>query len=166
MSGFVSGMSGFISLAIIAIIVIAIVFFTKFFKFKGKAVGYQERLKKAKSLVRIEQNRYLKTVKNAAANQNDVANHGESCGSVGYMNGDIGSAYKYGTGSNMISTLASAYRNAQEQLNEVIMDYNVFIGKFPNKIFAAMCGLSKEEYIDEENLDSTTTLSELDIDSI
>ena len=147
--------------------ILLIVFIVKMFKFKGKGVEYQEKIKRAKSRVRIEQNRYLKTMKNTVENQNKVSPQGESNGNTEiFINGSSGSAQKYDTGSNTISELAMAYKVAQDELNKVIMEYNIFISKFPNFIFASIFKYSKEVYIDEANLDVTTTLSDLDTDSI
>ena len=146
--------------------ILAIVFVILMFKFKGKALIYREELKRAKSLVRIEQNRYLKTMKNTVANQKNVAADNSGDGRVGIFNGDLGSAQIYGVGSDMIENLALAYRNAQDKLNQVIKEYNIYISKFPNFIFAAILRYKKEHYIDEGNLDITTELSDLDTDSI
>ena len=146
--------------------ILLIVFIVKMFKFKGKVVEYQEKIKRAKSRVRIEQNRYLKTMKNTVENQNKVSPQGESNGSTEIFIGSSGSAQKYDTGSKTISELAMAYKVAQDELNKVIMEYNIFISKIPNFIFASILKYSKEAYIDEANLDVTTTLSDLDTDSI
>jgi hypothetical protein len=147
--------------------ILLIVFVVKMFKFRSKALEYQEELKRAKSKVRIEQNRYLKTLKNTVENQNNVSSKDERDGNNNiFINSSSGSAQKYDTGSNMISELSLAYKCAQDELNRVIKEYNTLLIKFPNFIYASIFKFSKENYIDEDNLDSTTTLSDLDIDSI
>ena len=155
-----------LSLGSLGMFILIIYLIVKFIKFRGTIVTFQEEIKRAKSRVRIEQNRYLKTLKNTVTNQENVSQNGDANNARVFINGVSGSAQKYATGTGMISELAFAYRNAQDELNSVIKEYNVFIGKFPNFIYAAIFKYSKEEYIDEENLDSTTTLSELDTDLI
>ena len=144
---------------LIAIVALAIWLGVALLKFRNNALVYKEKIKKAKSHVRVAQNKYVKSLKNTAGALELNTN---TDGGVGLWSGDMGAAAKYGTNTELVRSLAESYEQAQNLLNELISQYNFFISKFPNLIFAAILRYKKENYIDEENLDMSTSLSGID----
>lgn len=63
-------------------------------------------------------------------------------------------------------TLADDYQAAQQSLNELVNDYNVYITTFPRVIFAKLFRYQKEKYVDSANLDASTELRGFDDNDI
>ena len=153
-------MTKFIIIAIaVVVLALAISFLVALLKFRNKVLDMKEKIKKSKSHVRVAQNKYVKSLQNtsAALNKNETGGVGG-----GLMYGDMGSASKYDTNASLVSDLADSYEKAQIMLNELISQYNSFISKFPNLILAAVLRYKREDYIDEKNLDMSTSINNID----
>lgn len=153
-------MGKFLIILVTAIVFsLAICFLIVLIKFRNKVLEMKENIKKHKSQVRVAQNKYVKSLQNTAfaLGQDKTSEDGG-----GFMYGDMGSASKYNTNSSLVSDLAASYEEAQTLLNELISQYNSYICKFPNLILASILKYEKEDYIDEENLDMSTSIGKLD----
>lgn len=146
-------------LVAIGVIVLAVLFGVGLLGFRNQAVTYQEKIKHAKSQVRLAQNKYFKQMQNTEAALGDKNGQSKD---VGVAYGDMGSASKYSTNTSMITTLANAYESAQNSLNDIVSQYNNFITGFPNVVYARILKYERELYIDEDNLDKTMTLEGID----
>lgn len=62
----------------------------------------------------------------------------------------------------LVVSLASEYQFAQQNLNELINYYNLYITSFPRLILAKIFGYKKENYIDSGNLAASTELQGFD----
>ena len=144
-----------------AVLALAIFFLVVLIKFRNKAVDYQERIKNAKSRVRVEANSYTKQMKNSVnvQKQTGAMGSGGMGNGGGFLYGNMANAQMYGMGTSLVQDLGSSYEKAQYALNELISEYNRFIGKFPNLILAAILRYKKEEYIDESHLEASTKIS-------
>ena len=151
----------FILIAVlIAVVVVGlgIAFVTVLIKFKNRVLSHHEEIKKAKSRVRVAQNKYVKALHNTSEALRQNANNP----GAGRLVGDMGSASKYGTNAGMVADLAAAYERAQNELNNIISQYNKYIGEFPRSVLAAILKYKPENYIDEENLEQSVMLSGID----
>ena len=144
------------------LIVAVILFLVVLIKFRNKVFDYKEKIKQAKSRVRVEANTYSRQMKNSVNMQREASGLGMNSMKTGIFYGNLGAAYMYKTGTSMINDLANSYEKAQYALNELISEYNRFVGKFPNLILAAILKYKKEAYIDEMHLDVSTELSGID----
>ena len=143
----------------LAFIVAAVFVISKLIAFKNIVTGFQERIKKAKSDVRLAQNKYVKALRNT---EGALAAGAEIGVQTGVLMGDVGAASKYDTNTELVCSLANAYERAQNTLNETISNYNKYISIFPNLIYAKILRYKREAYIDEQNLDKTMMLNGID----
>ena len=149
---------------IIAVILIsALGFLVTLLKIKNKALEYQEEIKKAKSRVRVAQNKYVKALANTTEALKQNANN-QTAGM--FVGGDSASASKYDTNTDLVVNLAASYEHAQNLLNDLVSQYNKYIGTFPNSIFASILKCKPESYIDEENLEESTHLAGIDMNIV
>lgn len=126
--------------------------------------------KKAKSRVRILKAKYLQVLRKVGTTQFDANNAQGGAyfmanrnGGGRFIGGAIGAVdSNFEEAGNLVISLADEYQNAQQSLNELINEYNVYITAFPRVIFTKILGYSKEDYIDSENLDASTKLSGFD----
>lgn len=143
------------------IVCIVIIFAVVLIKFRNRVFEYQEKIKQAKSRVRVKQNSYLKQMNNAVSMQHKSGSAmGNSTGGMFY--GNIGSAQAYQIGVDLVNCLATSYEKAQYDLNDLVSEYNRYIGKFPNLILTMILKYEKEEYIDEVNLTDSTKIIGID----
>lgn len=149
---------GFI-VCVVVLLVVAGFFVSKLIAFKNKGTAYQEKIKKAKSDVRLAQNKYVKALRNT---EGALGVGAENVAQTGMVMGDIGSASKYDTNTELVCSLANAYERAQNILNDIISQYNNYISIFPNLIYAKVLRYKREAYIDEQNLDKTMMLNGID----
>ena len=148
---------------IAVILVLAIGFLATLLKIKNKAIDYQEEIKKAKSRVRVAQNKYVKALSNTTEALRQNANN-QVAGM--YVGGDSASASKYDTNTDLVANLAASYEHAQNLLNDLVAQYNKYIGTFPNSIFASILKCKPENYIDEANLEESTHLTGIDMNIV
>ena len=142
---------------LVLIVVLLAVFGITLLSYRNKALGYQEEIRAAKSKVRVAKSKYIKVMENSTRT-NQAAG---SVGGGGLVNGGSGGmGGTFVTSAEMVERLATEYENAQLHLNKLISNWNKFIGRFPSLIYAAILRLKKENYIDEENLDMSTALSD------
>ena len=156
-----NGLEVFILIVVGIMIVVAalgIAFATALIKFKNQVLSHHEGIKKAKSRVRVAQNKYVKALHNTSEALRQNANNP----GAGQLVGDMGSAAKYDTNTGMVSDLAAAYERAQNELNDIISEYNKYIGEFPRSILASILKYKPENYIDEDNLEQSVLLSGID----
>lgn len=144
---------------VIILVILLLVFGISLLKYRNKALDYQEEIRAAKSKVRVAKSKYVKVMDNSTqTNQAAGSANGSASGMVNGGSGGIGGTFV--TSAEMVERLASEYEQAQLYLNNLVSTWNKFIGNFPNLIYAAILRLKKEVYIDEENLDMSTSLSD------
>ena len=147
---------------IICVLAVAIAFLFWMLVFRNNVIEYQEKIKQAKSRVRVEKSTMTRT---GRAIQEEHSSVGQSVYStaprvnnVGFMHGDMGKASIYSSKTSKVMALSQSHEDAQYRLNEIISAYNRYIRKFPNFIMAAILKCKSEEYIGEEDLQKSTKL--------
>lgn len=138
--------------------------------FRNKVIEQKENIEKAKSRVRISKAKYLQVLRKVGATQEVAnkaqggayyaANRGGSGRFIGGAFGGINSNFE--EVGKLVVSLASEYQFAQQNLNELINDYNLYITSFPRLILAKIFGYKKENYVDSGNLAASTKLQGFD----
>lgn len=139
------------------LIAVVIAFFIWLVVFRNNVIEYQEKIKEAKSRVRVEKStmgRTSRAVQEERSAPFSVKSgvFGANVNTVGFLQGDMGKASIYGKKTDTLTSLSQSVERSQYDLNKLILDYNRYIRKFPNMIVAALLRCKKEEYIDEGNL--------------
>ena len=159
--GWLIGIAVVLCIAVLGVLVLGGVFAAYLLSYRNKALDFQERIRMAKSTVRVAKSKYVKVMRNSAATDSTV-NNASQC-AAGLTNGGSGGiGGTFVTSVDMVNRLADEYQAAQLRLNFLVKEWNTFIGKFPNVIFSTVLRLKKEEYIDESKLEKSTELSEMD----
>ena len=152
---------------IICVLVVGIAFLVWLLTFRNNVIEYQEKIKQAKSIVRVEKSTMSRT---SIAMQEEKKEPDRFVSpmaggiyvpmrnTVGFMQGDMGKASIYGKKTDTVKSLAQSIERAQYSLNELISEYNRYISVFPNIIVASILKCKKEEYIGEDNLNASTRI--------
>ena len=147
--------------------------FAAFIRFRGKSIYYQERIKKLKSEIRIVKAKYVQAIKQINTKQGKTVDNTTKLKDVlkpNYNIGFGGTAGGYSLDGNelhktdirLIDQLSSSLLSTQNSLNEAINEYNVYINKFFYVPFAKMLKLKKQDYIEEDNLDRSMEVGDID----
>ena len=144
-----------------------IVFMIFLIRYKNKIVAIKEDINLAKSSIRIAKAKYVQ-VMNKTLTMHDKASsvEGEYMESVTAGNGiksvlgNLSMNPNYKDSMELIRRLADEYQKAQDRLNNLVNRYNREISLFPKTIFAKLLRYKKEEYIDNENLQLSSNLSD------
>lgn len=143
-------------IVVVVVFVLLIVFGCTLLGYRNKAHAFQEKIREAKSKVRVAKSKYVKVMDNSTRTNQSATVEGS-----GFVNGASGGiSGTYVTSVAMVERLESEYEKAQLYLNKLIGEWNTFIDKFPNMIYSSILKLKKENYIDEDNLNMSTTLSD------
>lgn len=162
------------TLTIIGAILVVVVFVVLPIKFCNTVLRKKEEIEKAKSRVRIAKAKYLQVLRKMGTTQQEAYDaHGgaynkANSGRAGYfISGAIGNIEsEFDKTQQVVLTLADDYQAAQQSLNELVNDYNVYITTFPRVIFAKLFRYQKEKYVDSANLDASTELRGFDDNDI
>lgn len=161
-----------ILLLIIAIcIIVLFIFIVGLLKFRSNIILQEEEIEKLKSNIRLIKAKYVQTIKkgtkevkefsrNDARIMNNVAST-----FTGFVKGqgvslDVNESHAQAIG--MIEKLSHQYITIQQKLNESIEKYNVYISKTINLIYTAIFKRKKMKYIDQDNLDKSLELADID----
>ena len=152
-------------LFLIIFLALVIVFIVTLFKYKNKVLDIKDEMQRAKSKIRIVKAKYVQVMNKTQAM------HGKASGTEGefyekayggngisIFEGRMNQNYKDSIG--LIEKLAGEYQQAQDFLNEIVRVYNHEISMFPKSIYAAILGFKKENYIDSDNLELSSNLSD------
>ncbi|MBQ7294085.1 MAG: hypothetical protein IJW79_10150 [Clostridia bacterium] len=154
---------------LICVLVFAVViaFLIWLLVFRNKVIDYQERIKEAKSRVRVEKSTMGRTSRAIHVGQTfgepfggytTTGIYGARVNNVGFVQGDMGKASIYNKSTDTVTSLSQSVERAQYDLNKLISNYNRYISVFPNVIMAAILKCKKEEYLDEGNMKKSTAL--------
>lgn len=143
----------------IVIVLLVMGFLISLIAFKNRVFVFHEDIKRAKSRVRVTQNKYVKAIRNTNEALKLNANNP---GAGHFWNGDMGSAVKYDSNIDFVSQLAEEYERAQNALNNLVNEYNNYIGTFPNSVLASIFKYTPESYIDEDNFEQSISLAGID----
>lgn len=142
--------------------------------FRNSVVNRKENIEQAKSRIRILKAKYLQVLRKVGTTQKDsndaqggayyTANKNGGGRFIGGAIGAVDSNFE--EVGKLVVSLANEYQSAQQNLNNLVNKYNVYITAFPRIILTKIFGFKKEEYIDSENLDESTRLSGFDEDDI
>lgn len=138
--------------------------------FRNSIVKKKENIDKAKSKVRISKAKYLQVLRKVGTTQRESNDaHGSAYrtantnGGGRFIGGAIGSIESgFSDAEDLVLSLANEYQSAQQYLNKLVNEYNLYISAFPRVIFAKMFGCKKQEYVDSGNLEASTRLSGFD----
>ena len=138
-------------------------------KFRNKVVNKKEDIEKAKSRVRILKAKYLQVLRKVGTTQKDsndaqggayyAANRNGGGRFIGGAIGAVDSNFE--EVGKLVVSLASEYQFAQQNLNELINYYNLYITSFPRLILAKIFGYKKENYIDSGKVMLNTDYKEI-----
>ena len=139
-------------------------------RFRNKVVNQKEDIEKAKSRVRILKAKYLQVLRKVGTTQKDsndaqggayyAANRNGGGRFIGGAIGAVDSNFE--EVGKLVVSLANEYQSAQQNLNELVNRYNVYITAFPRIILTKIFGYKKENYVDSGNLAASTKLSGFD----
>lgn len=149
---------------------LAIIFASRLIIFKNKVVNKKENIDKAKSSIRIIKAKYLQVLRKVGTTQKEVTEAQGNAYGIANLNGAgafIGGAIgeidsNFEAAGELVISLAKEYESAQQKLNTLVNEYNVYITLFPQSILAKIFKCKKEEYIDSDNLDLSTRLNGFD----
>ena len=143
-------------------------------RFRNKVVRQKEGIENAKSRVRILKAKYLQVLRKVGTTQkvsNDAQGEAYSVangnGSGSFIGGAFGSLdSNFEEAGKLVVSLANEYQAAQQALNELVNQYNIYITAFPRVILAKLFRYKREVYVDSDNLDASTKLSGFDEEDI
>lgn len=157
---------------LILIVILGLIVCTVYWliNFRNTAVRQRECIETAKSRVRILKAKYLQVLRKVGTTQkesNDAQGGAyftaNKNGGGKFIGGAIGSVdSNFEEVGKLVVSLANEYQSAQQNLNELVNRYNVYITTFPRVILTKIFGFKKEEYVDSGNLSESTKLSGFD----
>ena len=155
---------------LVLFLVVAMLFLVAVINFKNTVLKKKEDIDKAKSRVRILKAKYLQVLRKVGATQKDsneaqgeayyTANRNGGGRFIGGAFGAVDSNFE--EVGNLVVSLADEYESAQQSLNNLVNQYNIYISAFPRVILTKMFRYKKENYVDSGNLASSTKLSGFD----
>lgn len=142
--------------------------------FRNKVVSKKEYIERSKSQVRILKAKYLQVLRKIGASQRESnasqgnayanANKGGKGVFIGGAIGSIGSNFE--EVGELVVSLANELQVAQQNLNDLVREYNQYITAFPRVILALLLRYKREDYVDSDNLAASTKLSGFDEEDI
>ena len=139
-------------------------------RFRNKVISAKENIENAKSRVRILKAKYLQVLRKVGATQKEsnasqgeaysIANENGSGSFIGGVIGSIDSSFE--EVGKLVVSLANELQTAQQNLNDLVNKYNLYITAFPRVILTKIFRYKKENYVDSDNLAASTRLSGFD----
>ena len=147
----------------IFVFIMVIAFLVWLLVFRNNVIDYQERIKEAKSRVRVEKStmgRTSRAIQEEKPHQDSMFGglYGVRINTTGYLQGDMGKASIYNKKTDTVTALSQSVEKSQSELNKLISNYNRYISMFPNVIMAVILKCKREEYIGEDNLKKSIEL--------
>ena len=159
-----------IILLVVCLLIWIMLLLLKLIFVKNIITQYKNLIAESKSNVRIRKGKYVQVMEltnkmNSTTSDVEGEFYLKSTAGVGtnsFINlaGTPRMQENYQTSIELVLSLAESYEEAQSELNSLIKEYNTYISSFPTCIYARCLLAKKEQFVDNQNLQKSTLISD------